>query len=249
MSDDLDDMVRHGDPDRWLAAQAAGDADGRAALLALYGLNIELARVGKSVSNPLVGEIRLAWWRERLETITAGDADAHPVLKALQPAVTAGRLPLAKLLDLVEARHTDLDPEPFADEAALVAFIDGTAGTIMTAAAQALDPLSDPSAVIGASRAWGWAGLYRAGPVWADKGRRWRPASWLDASDDEVFSHVAHRVEAARQAANVELKSLPAAAFPAVAYGALARPYLRQGKLSAFGKQARLVAASLRGRI
>jgi phytoene synthase len=81
---DLDALVRRVDPDRWLASRFIADKAKRAEVVALYALNFELARVGESVSNPLAGEIRLAWWRERLEAIAGGaDAPGQPVLLAL----------------------------------------------------------------------------------------------------------------------------------------------------------------------
>jgi phytoene synthase len=249
-SEDLEALVRRVDPDRWLAARFAADAGARHEVLALYALNHELARVAESVTNPLIGEIRLAWWREGLEALAAGQpVRAHPVLKALAPAVAEGRIPLDLLLTMVETRGLDLDPAPFADEAALIAYVEGTAGALMAAAAHVLDPRTPPGATADAAMAWGWAGLYRAGPAWAARGRRWTPAAWAEAGEAEVALHVAHRVNAALGAAAEELKALPVAAFPAVAYAALARPYLKHGTLTDMGKQVRLVAAVARGRV
>lgn len=250
MSDqDLDAQVRSADPDRWLAARFA-PVDARRDLVALYALNDELARVGEHVTNPLMGEIRLAWWREGLEAVAAGEpAKANPVMEALKAAVAAGRLPMAQLDALIEARHADLEAEPFADEPALLAYIDRTAGAVMAAAAHALDPASPPRAVVGAARAWGWAGLFRAGPGLVARGKRWIPKTWDDASDVEIAGHVARRVEAALKAAKDELGALPLAAFPAVAYATLARPYMKHGRLTDLGRQARMVAAVARGRI
>jgi phytoene synthase len=245
---DIDALARRVDPDRWLATRFVADKAARQVQLALLALNHELARVGESVTTPLVGEIRLAWWRENLERLAGGGViQGHPFLQALQPALASGALPFGLVEAMVEARRADLEPAPFADEAALVAYIDGTAGALMAAAAKALDPAADPGA--GAARAWGWAGLFRAASVWADRGRSWRPAAWKDASDAEVFSHVAHRVEAALKAAEGELAGLPVTAFPAVAYATLARPYLKHGRLTDLGKRVRLVAAAARGRV
>ena len=65
----LDDLVRRVDPDRWLATRFIADPAVRADVIALYGLNYELARVAGGVSNALMGEIRLTWWREAMEEI------------------------------------------------------------------------------------------------------------------------------------------------------------------------------------
>ena len=67
--DDLDSqLVRRTDEDRWLASRFA-PADVRADLIALYALNYEVARTVEVVSQPTLGDIRLAWWREAIAEI------------------------------------------------------------------------------------------------------------------------------------------------------------------------------------
>jgi phytoene synthase len=248
LSSDLDDNVRKADPDRWQAARFVADRQRRDALVALYALNDELARVAEQVSTPMIGDIRLAWWREGLEAVVAGGpVRVHPVLQALIPA--AGRLDLALLEKIVEARAADLEPEPFADEAALVAYIDGTAGALMTAAARLLDPTAGPSQLFSAARAWGWAGLWRAGPALAARGRRWTPLSWGDADEAEIAAHVGHQVADALAGSRAELAGLPVAAFPAVAYATLAGPYARGRRPTDLEKRAWMLGAVLKGRL
>ncbi len=58
-------IVRENDPDRFFCTLFAPPAK-REALFALYAFNHELARVAESVSEPMLGEIRLQWWREAL---------------------------------------------------------------------------------------------------------------------------------------------------------------------------------------
>ncbi|OYX32518.1 MAG: hypothetical protein B7Y99_08370 [Caulobacterales bacterium 32-69-10] len=240
MTETLDALVRRVDPDRWLAARFAGSRRGD--LASLYALNHELARVAETVTTPMLGEIRLAWWGEQIEAMTA----AHPVIQALRGV--AG-LDGERLAAMVQGRGPDLEPEPFADEDALTAYIDGTAGAVMAAAARLLDPATDPATVRGAARAWGWAGLWRAGPAWAARGRRWTPLNWGEAEETEIAAHVAHRVEAALKEAQTELKALPVAAFPAVAYATLARQYAAGARPNDLQKRARLLAAVVRGKI
>src|SRR3546814_15149921 len=74
--------VRRQDPDRWLTALFAPDAR-RPALLALYAFNAEIARAREAVSQPMIGQIRLQWWREDWEGMEAGGVRAHPVVLAL----------------------------------------------------------------------------------------------------------------------------------------------------------------------
>jgi phytoene synthase len=80
------DLVRSADRERWLAVQYAPAAV-RPALLALQALDLELAKVVDTTTEPMLGEIRLAWWRERLEGLDKGQVPAQPVLQALATEV------------------------------------------------------------------------------------------------------------------------------------------------------------------
>ena len=231
----LDDLVRRVDPDRWLTTRFIADPAARADVIALYGLNYELARVAGGVSNALMGEIRITWWREAMEEIAAGKSPRkHPNVEAL---AASGFDPNA-LAALADARFTDLDEGPLKDEAAVLAYVDGTAGALAVLAARRLDASADPHAVKGAARAWGLAGLWRLKTA----GRSRLPESWTQA---EVKS----RVEAQLKAARNEVKRLPVAAFPAVAQAALARSYVSGRDLSEFEKKARLTFAVATGRL
>ena len=229
----LDDMVRGADPDRWLSTRFITDEQARADVVALYALNVELARVATSVREPMMGEIRLTWWREAFEHIAAGKPPRkHPVIEAV-----SGFDPMA-LEVLPEGRFADLDAEPFTEEGVL-AYLDGTAGAVMSLAARRLDPAARFQEVRGAARAFGLAGLWRT----KQAGHRSRlPADWTRAD-------IRARVGAELTAARAELKHLPVAAFPAVAYAALAKPYARGRNPGAFSKRLRLTMAVLRGRI
>ena len=247
---DLDVRVRRVDPDRWLASRFIADPAARATVVAIYALNDELARVGESVTNPLAGEIRLAWWRERIEAIAAGrPPPGQPVLQALAPVIASGRLPAALLDALVEARHADLEPAPFADDPALARYLDGTAGAVMGLAARALDPEAPLRAVVEAGRAWGLAGLYRARGAWEARGRSWVPATWGATDEAALASRVAQEVAAALGRAAAELKPLSVAAFPAVASATLARNYARGRRPGELERRGRLLVSVLRGRL
>ena len=230
----LDDMVRAADPDRWLSTRFIADEQARADVTALYALNVELARVATTVREPMMGEIRLTWWREAFEDIAAGKpARRHPVIQAL------GGFDPAALEVLAQGRLADLDAELFADDEAVLAYLDGTAGAVMALAARRLDPEAQFLQVKGAARAFGLAGLWRVKKA----GHRSRlPPDWTK-------SDIKARVRAELTAARAELRRLPVAAFPAVAYAALARPYSRGANPGPIRKRLRLTLAVLRGRL
>lgn len=231
----LDDLVRRVDPDRWLASRFIGDAAARADVIALYGLNYELARVAGGVSNALMGEIRLTWWREAMEEIAAGKTPRkHPNVEAL----AAARFDPNALALLAEARLADLDEGPLRDEAAVLAYVDATAGALAVLAARRLDASADPHAVKGAARAWGLSGLWRL----KQSGRSRLPEAWTRAD-------VAKRVEDQLKAARGEVRGLPVAAFPAIAPAALARAYMAGREMGDLEKKARLTFATATGRL
>lgn len=230
----LDDLVRRVDPDRWLASRFIADASARADVIALYACNHELARVAASVREPLMGEIRLTWWREAMEAAQAGKPARHPVVEAV-----AGAFAPADLAALPEGRYPDLDAEPMDGDAAVFAYLDATAGAVMALAARRLDPAAAPQHVRGAARAFGLAGLWRVKTAGLPSRL---PPGWAQAD-------IAARVKAELTAARGELPRLPVAAFPAVAYAALAGPYAGKRKVGELEKRVRLTLAVLRGRL
>ena len=236
MSDDdgdLDALVRRVDPDRWLAGRFIADPERRADVIALYALNYELSRAAEVASQPLIGEMRLAWWREALDEIFEGrPVRRHPVALALSEAVARRRLAREGLEALIDGRLRELEPWPLGEEE-VQDYLDATAGCLMTLAAGVLAP-GVAGDLRSAGRAWGLAGLLRIG------GRL--PPAW-------AVGAVRAQVGEALEAADRELRNLPVAAFPAVAYATLARPYAAGGSPSDLGKRLRLTWAVVRGKL
>lgn len=192
MSDDLDDLIRRVDPDRWLSSRFIGDAGRRADVIAIYAYDHELARAPKVASNPLLGEIRLTWWREMLDEAYEGrHVRHHPTAQALADVIRRHDLPREPLEAMIDARYRELDATAMTKDEALE-WARGTGGEAARVAAQILDPgpLSD-NAVSG-------------GAIWA-LGRR--------ESELAVGQAAAARADA---------RTLSPSAFPAVAHAALA---------------------------
>ncbi len=128
------EAARAGDEPRFLAALCA-PPERREPLFALVALNLELARIPVTVSEPMLGEIRLEWWREALEDLfERGKAAGHEVIAALAAAPPPDPAPL---YEMVEARRLALAPGGLS-ESDLDAFLAGTAGALMRAEVQAL---------------------------------------------------------------------------------------------------------------
>ncbi|HUE65423.1 MAG TPA: squalene/phytoene synthase family protein, partial [Rhizomicrobium sp.] len=74
--------VRSADPDRYFSALFA-PASLRPLLFVLYAFNAEVARVAETVREPMLGAIRLEWWRESAEGASRGAPRHHDVARGL----------------------------------------------------------------------------------------------------------------------------------------------------------------------
>jgi phytoene synthase len=243
----LDAEVRRAEPDLWLSSRLVSDPAARAALVALYGVHIELSKIAGAAKTALAGEIRLAWWREETEALAAGGrALGHPTLQAMRGV---SGLDYAALDAMIEARHAELEPRPFADEAALLTYLDGVDGALMRAAYGLLAGSVGDAPLTQTARAWGWTRLMRERSAWRSRARDWTPAAWGDLTDGEIAAHARHRVAETLAAAKPEISGAPVSAFPAVAHATLVNVYARGRHPSDLERRIRLLWASLRGRI
>ncbi|WP_426040772.1 squalene/phytoene synthase family protein [Brevundimonas sp. TWP2-3-4b1] len=111
--DSLDDQVRKADPDRWLSSRFVGDPQSRADLIALYAFEAELMSIPTRVTQPLLAEMRYAWWREQMDGVFSGAARrGHPVLEALTDLVARHSLDRAPFDALIEAHIDRVHGEP-----------------------------------------------------------------------------------------------------------------------------------------
>ncbi len=87
----------------------------RPAFSALWGLDLAFADVVSTSSDPHLGAIRLAWWRERLEELN-GDAaaPAEPRLQAVVSALSPRGVTGQELARLEDAWLPLLEPFPWA---------------------------------------------------------------------------------------------------------------------------------------
>ena len=221
MDDDLDELVRRVDPDRWLASRFVQDPGLRAEVVAVYAFDHELGRAPRVASSPLLGEMRLTWWREALDEIYEGrTVRRHPTAEALAAAVQRHHLAREILEAMIDARYRELDASPMTETEALDWARD-SAGRAAEAAARILDPAAK-------------AELAQApGAVWA-LGRRLPEQPELRPAFERVLT-----------TAKTAVRMIGVPAFPAVAHAVLAgRP-----NPSEFAKRWRLTLAVARGKI
>lgn len=131
-------LVRRHDRDRYQTALFAPAAR-REALFALYAFNYEVARVRESVREPMLGQIRLQWWREVVEAAFAGAAvRQHEVAAPLTAAIRDFGLSREPFDRLIDTRERDLADEPPATLADLETYAAGSSATLACLALQVL---------------------------------------------------------------------------------------------------------------
>ena len=174
-------LARAADYDRYLSAVFAPAAT-REALFALIAFNHEIARIPEAVSEPMLGRIRLQWWREVLDAVYAGEPTRrHEVAVPLADAIRACRLDRAPFDALLEAREEDLESEGPADLAALERYSAATGGRLTELMVRASGTDSGPAPEAGrqVGTAWALVGTLRAAPHAAAQGRVTLPADLL----------------------------------------------------------------------
>jgi phytoene synthase len=175
------DQVRRFDHDRFMTAIFAPAAV-REHLFALYAFNIEIAKTGEVVTEPLIGQMRLQWWRDTLDRLYGGQTVAHGVARPLGEAIAACGLDRNRFDQLIDAREFDLDRTPPPDFTALHGYAADTGSPLL---ALAMAVTGGQGAVLDdvarqAGTGWALTGLLRAVPFHARQHRLYLPADKLE---------------------------------------------------------------------
>lgn len=170
------EMVRRHDRDRFLCALFA-PADRRDDLFALYAFNLEVAKTREIVREPMLGQIRLQWWRETIAGIYAGQPRRHEVVQPLAETIRRHDLPRQALDALIDAREADLQAEPLETLAHLEAYAEATSAGLNRIALIIQGAGAGPSqdAVRHVGIAWALTGMIRALPTQHRQGRLFIP--------------------------------------------------------------------------
>lgn len=241
---DVARQVRQYDRDRFATVLFA-PPDRREALFALYAFNLEIAGVRERVREPMMGLMRLQWWREALEQTYAGGPAAHPVLEPLGDAIRRFELPRERFEALLAARERDMDDEPPRDLGALEDYAEGTAASVTLLALQVLGARGEAAQAAGRAvgAAWALTGILRAVPFHAALGRVNLPRSLMREAGvapealkagkapsgmAEVAKAVAARARGHLATARSRRGEVERAALPALLPATLAESYLRR---------------------
>jgi phytoene synthase len=200
-------LVRRHDRDRYQTALFAPAAR-REALFALYAFNYEIARVRESVTQPMLGQIRLQWWRENIAAaFEGGPVRLHPVAQELTAWIR--ELPLTRdhFHRLIDAREADLDDQPPPSLAVLGEYAEASSGRLVQLALEMLGVHDAGAGEAGlhVGIAYSLAGLLRAIPFHARAGRQFIPADVAVRSGLSEQDYRALRSTPALRSATTEL--------------------------------------------
>jgi phytoene synthase len=138
------EAAKAGEPDRYLAALLVPEPK-RQALLALAAFAAEVARIPLAVREPVMGEVRLQWWRDALST--PGELRTGSEVADAARAVARSDARLASLLHaIIDGHAAQLVAEGLAGDDAFWEFVWKTEGAQFAAAALVLGGEADPSA-------------------------------------------------------------------------------------------------------
>ena len=255
--------LRARDRDRFLLCLFA-PPQRREALFALDAVKLEVAKTAEVVSEPMLGQIRLQWWREALAEIYEGkQVRRHHVVEPLAVAIRDHGLARAAFERLIDAREADLDPAPPPDLAALESYAAATSATLQSLALAILG-VEEEAAETAARQvgiAWALTGLLRAVPFHARQKRLYLPEDHLAVTgvrtaelfelrtSDALAGVVMRLAKRARERLSEARRlrgEVPKAALPALLPACLAEAYLARLERADFDPFAPGVQAELR---
>lgn len=143
----------------------------------LYALNFELAKTRDTVSEAMLGRIRLQWWREAIEECYHSEPRRHEITRPLAEIIQRTSPPKSLFDQLVDARDKDLEDDPLQTLSELMDYTNNTGGNSLKLAVWACgghdDVSQEAAGLIGT--AWALVGLMRALPFHLRAKKQWIP--------------------------------------------------------------------------
>ena len=190
-------QVRTFDPDRYLIT-IAGPKKFRAALFGLYAFNLEISKTRETVSEPMLGRIRLQWWREAIEGIYQGTPRNHEVILALAFVIESHSLSRQHFEEMIDGREFDLEDREPEDMPELVSYAQQTSGSLLQLTAEILT--ADKAAADRIGVAWALVGLMKAIQFHSSQQRCYLPGIPVtQVGSDKTVSVFADVLEVAAQ--------------------------------------------------
>ena len=131
MSSSLDhcsDLVKINDIDRYYAMLFAPQ-DKRSAVFSLLACNSEIAKIRETITEPVIGEMKMQWWRDALDDMKNGKIRNHPIIEEM--AKYDFDLKLYTIIEnIINARSDTLYNDKTATWASMISYIEITGGQL-----------------------------------------------------------------------------------------------------------------------
>lgn len=128
-------------------------ADRREALWALFALDARLRAIALAAREPMIGLMRLTWWREALERLDRAPAPAEPLLRELERVVRPFVMG-ATLAGLTDAWELLLEEPDWAAVARARAGVFGIAADMLGASDPRVERVGEAWARVDLARDW-----------------------------------------------------------------------------------------------
>lgn len=122
-------QLKKDEPERYFISLFA-PKNVQASLWGIFAFNSELSRIKNTVTEPMIGRIRLQWWREALEKFEENRGRGHYVLQALQTLLAQNAIQLSDLMSLVDAREIEFEDTASCDMEKILKYTESTLGLL-----------------------------------------------------------------------------------------------------------------------
>ena len=154
------------DRDRFLTVMTAPEAV-RDNLFSLLAFNHEIAKTRDSVSEIMLGQIRLQWWREAIaECYGKEEVRRHEVVQPLSQTIRQHDLSEEIFLRLIDERERDIAEQEFGNIEDLAGYAANTGGLLTELMVEVLGATSetDRQIALDLGTAWALVGIVRSLP-------------------------------------------------------------------------------------
>lgn len=147
----------------------------------IFAFNFEIAKTAEIVSEPMMGKIRLQWWRDAIEEIYSDAIPRkHEVVEPLARVIKKYHLDKDSFLALINMREFDLEYKMLSDWESFEIYARKTNAPINNLVLQVLGKAEEKDVIDQLSFYYGAMGLIRAIPFLLNRHRLLIPQEILD---------------------------------------------------------------------
>jgi phytoene/squalene synthetase len=156
-------------------------------------LNLEIARIKNKVTEPMIGLIRLAWWKEAIAEIFNNSLPPkdHKIIQDIKTLNLKKKLSQEDIISMISAREMDMEDFPFLDENALKEYLFSTSYLLNKICFEYLfEPDEAINEIIKSiSLAWGYVSILKASSKNFSRGRSVIPKTLLSKYDINISEY------------------------------------------------------------